>query len=508
MTSEAITKEKVKEAPKLFNHLNGISLKARCTRGGIALTIGTVLGRGLQLVRYMVLARLLMPEELGLMAIVLAATSAFEAAFQVGIRQSVIQNKKGAETEYLNAAWWFQTIRGLVLFIVAFLAAPLVSKFYDNPELLLLMRVTLLAVVFRSIISPRAHVLEKEFQFHKSVLLTQISSILGTLWTIALVFILHNIWALVIGYVCEAFFYFFLSFILCPFLPRFSIDRNSLNKIMRFAYGMFGLPILTIVASQTDVIVLGKLLPMAVVGVYSLALRLATTPQDLYLRIFAPVLLSAFSEKQDDKPCLCRAILKMTKVTAMFGLPLAVFCVVSAGKILTIVFKSEYATAAVPFGILSIGALLLIQGITLASIHLAIGQPHLYRRIVFHRAAILVCLIYPAITFFGMTGAAMATLLAGFAALFAQIISMRKQIGLRLLQYLLCWLPGLALALIVLIPVTLFKLFGPSLIKENIVINGILCLLSYGIGAMFLFRGRLRNFKLNYKSPKEYIDID
>ena len=322
---------------------------------------GVTISRTLQLVRYMIMARLLVPSQLGLMAIVLAATTLFETIFEVGIKQSVIQSKRGDREEYLNVAWWFQAVRGFGLFVIAFMAAPAVSWFYDKPELLYLLRVTFLALVFKGLMSPVTYVLEKKFQFQKVVYLTQGSSLLGTLLTIVLAFFLRNIWALVIGFVFEAFLLSLLSFIICPFLPRLSIKRDCLDEILRFSRGMFGIPILTLIAFQTDIFVLGKLAPLAVVGTYSMAVSLSQVPRSYYVRIFSPLLLPAFSRNQDDEKYLCGTALKMTNATAIFGLPLAAFCVVCAGAILSIALGNQYATAAVPFGLFSIYAVVRIQ---------------------------------------------------------------------------------------------------------------------------------------------------
>ncbi|MFA5240239.1 MAG: oligosaccharide flippase family protein, partial [Phycisphaerae bacterium] len=149
--------------------VRGNNLKARSARGAISLGIGSILERGLRLVRNMILARLLVPDEFGLMAIVLAAATTFEAFTEVGVKQSVIHNKKGDETEYLNVAWWFQAVRGLALFVVGFIIAPWIGAFYNNPGLLPLLRVSFIAILFNGFMSPRVYVLEKKIQFGKYV---------------------------------------------------------------------------------------------------------------------------------------------------------------------------------------------------------------------------------------------------------------------------------------------------------------------------------------------------
>ncbi len=133
--------------------LQGENLKAKSARGLVKLSAGAGVERALRLVRTMILTRILAPDQFGLMAIVLVLVNVFEQLSEVGIKLSVIQNKRGSDYEYLNATWWFQAARGLGLFAVAMLAAPWVSSFYGKPHLLIFLQVSLLAIVFRGFIS-------------------------------------------------------------------------------------------------------------------------------------------------------------------------------------------------------------------------------------------------------------------------------------------------------------------------------------------------------------------
>lgn len=422
--------------------VRGSNLEARSIRGALALATGTGFERVMRLVRNMVLARVLAPKEFGLMAIVLAASLAFEAFTEVGVRLSVIHNKRGAGREYLNVAWWVQALRGLGLFIIAYLTSPWISQFYKNAELLPLMRVAFVAVLLRSLMSPRAYVLEKKMRFGKWAFMTQVSGLLGTMVTIGLVlFVVRSVWALVIGFVAEAAFQCLLSFVLCPFLPRLSVDKHSLSEILKYARGVFGLSLLTIVALQTDVVVLGKLVSPELLGMYALALALAQQPAWIFSQVIGRVLFPAFAEKQDNKKALCRVVLKMIRVTIVLGVPLIALAAVFAGPILSVVYGQKYTAIAVPFGILCATMLFRIQGNVLAGIYLAIGEPHLHRRFVTLLAVLIVSLIYPGIALFGLVGAAGVLLLSNIVAVFMQVIWMRKQIGLCFKDYIACWIP-------------------------------------------------------------------
>jgi len=458
---------------KLKSQFRGDSLKARCARSGLILGVGAFFAKFLGFASKMILTRLLAPEAMGLMVLILSMTQLFSVLTEVGIKQSVIQNKKGAQAEYLNMAWWFQSLRGIGLYAVAFIVAPWICQFYfDKPEILalhsnaeivMMVRVAFLAYLFGGFASPRIHVLEREFKFGKSVLIKQGSWILGIILTIILAFTMRNVWAIVIGHVSSTLFVCIFSFIFCPFRPRLNYDKESFHELYRFARGVVGLPVLTYIAYNIDVLVAGKMLSADLVGMYGMALVLAWAPQDLFGRIVNPLLLPAFAEKQDDKETLCRSVLKITKVTALFGIPLTALAIICGKTILSVVYIPEYSLVAVPFGMLCIYSLLLVQGTILVSLVFAVGQPEKNRIFVGLRALILAVLIYPGIKFFGLTGAAVVLLLASFIALCLQVTILRKIIGLRFYDYAISWLPGLAMAVPVLVIVELSRFLKPDL---------------------------------------------
>lgn len=438
----------------------GTGLAAKSAQGVMTLGGGMVAGKGLKTLRYMILARILAPEEFGPMAIVATMAMFFEAFTDIGIKTSVIQNKRGAEPEYLNAAWWIQAIRGLGLFIIAFLVAPLISSFYERPELLRLLQVSFLGILFTGLISPRAHLFEREYQFGRVVLLRLCSAVSGTIVMIVLAFVMRNVWALVLGLVTEAAVFCVLSHILVPFLPRFSIDRRCLRELLKFARGLFGSPLLAWISFKADILVLGKLVADAQLGMYSLAVRLFYLPVDLFARTIRPVLLPGFAQKQDDKKELCRAVLRVTRATAVFVLPLVVFMVCCASGILLVAYGRKYVAVTFPFAILCLQILTGTEGSILGTMYMAIGQPHLHRRFVMFRTAIIVALIYPGIIYFGLLGAASVMALGNFAAYLGQIYWCRRVIDLRIRSYVRCYVPGLLLSLPVVMTIGILLILG------------------------------------------------
>jgi O-antigen/teichoic acid export membrane protein len=468
----------------------GSSLKARCARGAVAVGFGMMTWRGLRFVRNVFLTRLLAAADLGLMAIVMAAYTVFESLTDVGVKQSVIHNKAGATDEYLNVTWWFQTVRGLGLFTVAFLAAPLVCRFYQMPELLWLLRVTFIAMLFEGLQSPRVFVLEKEFKFGKSMVFMQSGRVVGTILTIVLAFYIRNVWVMVIGLLTSAVIRLFLSYIFCAFVPSFKIDSKCFGDLKKFARGMFGLSMLTMVAMQTDVLMLGKLVSVGDLGLYSMALSLSQQPVGILYQILSPVLLPAFAEKQDDKQALCRAIFKTSRILVILGVPITAFMVFCSSSLLSLVYTVKYAAVAIPFGILCITMLVRTQGSVLSLVYQAIGKPYLHRRYTTLLAILIVCLMYPGIKLYGLTGAALVLFVGHTIAVWMQLVWMREPIGIRLKNYVKCWLPGLWLVMIISAPVALLHLFEMRTLALDLATGGLACLIACIVG-VYLLRHQL-----------------
>ncbi len=468
--------------------LKGTDIKARSARAVMALGIGTFAGRSMRFIRSMILARILAPDQIGIMAIVMSFSMTFEALTEVGVKQSIIQNKQGANTRYLNVAWWMQVTRAMCLFGIASLLAPWISSFYGNPELLQLMRVAFIAIALRGFISPRAAVLEKEYKFGRAVFIVQGSAILGAIISIGLALVMRNVWALVIGFVIEMAILCILSFIVVPFMPRFEIDRSSLVELMKFARGIFGLPVLTALSFQAPILILGKVISKDQLGLYSYAALLSYIPVDLYIRTIAPVVLSAFSEKQDDKNALCRGVLRTTRWTACFVIPLVAFMVCCASELLLLAYGPKYVAMAIPFAVLCLQIVARNQAVSLAGIYLAVGQPHLQRRFAMIRAVVIIGLMYPAAVRFGPLGAAVVIVLSNIVSLFMQVFKAREVIDLELSRYVRSYIPGLLLALPIIMTAGLLWVFRVDSPLFVLAISALVFIVTFAVSVLIMNR--------------------
>ena len=132
--------------------LTGRNLKARAARGSLWLGGASTFDQVTRFVRQVILVRILAPADFGLMALVIAASRAFDTFTEVGVRQCVVQSKSGGTDEFLNAAWWSSMARGVMLYVVGLLMAPYVCRFYDRPDLLPLLQVAFSTMILNCLV--------------------------------------------------------------------------------------------------------------------------------------------------------------------------------------------------------------------------------------------------------------------------------------------------------------------------------------------------------------------
>jgi lipopolysaccharide exporter len=477
--------------PHANSVIAGESLKAKVFRGGAWIGTWSVGSQGARFARNILLTRLLAPEAFGLMALVLSAASVFHTMTDIGVKEALVQNPRGTEEHYANAAWWLTLGRSLLLYLVAFVSAPWVSDFYGNPQLAPLLRVAFVAVLFDGIFSSRAYVAMKEMKFGKWAAINHGGGIFGVIVTIILAFFIRNVWALVIGSVAESAGSCALSYILCPHMPTFWWDAEAFRDLLRFAKGLFGLSFLNFVFARTDVFVLAKLFSPAALGLYVMAVYLAQTPTSFIMNLFGQTLLPTFAQIQDSPQRTRRILLQVTSATLLVGMPIVVFILFSGNSMLRVFYGQRYALASASLMVASCVALLNIVNGQITTVFYARGLPRLHRRCVFIMALTMIVLIYPFVKSFGLVGGQLAALVSIGTGFLFQVARIRELIGLNLVRYGKAFLLSAGISLTVAF---VYLAARPFVVFErpvaNIVIGATGCLVAYSLSLMSLLRSR------------------
>jgi O-antigen/teichoic acid export membrane protein len=426
--------------------MHGDALRAKAARGGMSLGTGTAAEQVCRFARNMLLARLLMPSAFGTMAIVMSSSSIITAISDVGLGPAVIQHPRGTEDSFLDAAWWLGLIRAVFIYAFVFATAPWVARFYVNPQLNGLLRVTLLATILDAMLSPRSKRIQKEMKFGRYAMIINGGSILGVITTVVLAFVLRSVWALAFGYCAENIFRCLFSYILCPGLPSLKIDRTAYRELIHFSKGMFGLSFLNLVFSRADIFVLGKLVTANTLGLYTLAVYLVQTPATFLINMMGSLLLPAFSHVRGDKERSNRMLSKVTSGAILLGVPIVMMFWFCGSSVLTVVYGARYAVGGTTLAIAGIVAFLNILNNFITSLFFAEGKPALHRRAVAASAVVMVICIYPICHFMGIVGGQVSALIAIVVSYLLQVERARDVSGLRVTRYARALLPAICVS--------------------------------------------------------------
>lgn len=431
------------------------SIRSRAIRGGSVLAVGTTIERLARLARNMLLARLIAPDQFGTMALILAVTGLFAALTEVGIPQAVVQNKRGNTPEFLNVAWWFGVIRGVLVASAGVALSPVISAIYGLPELTPLLSFAFIGMIVGGLISPRVYSLQREFRFSAMLWTTVGSGIIATGVTLVVGLYMHSVWALVIGAVSEALIGSILSFILCPIRPSLKLDPESRRDLFQFTRGMAGLPILNFAIMQADVFVLGKVASTELLGLYSMAISVAGFPLTIFNRVALPLVIPVVSTVQENLAEVRSMLLRLSRLVWLLGLPMATVMALCADPLLVLVYgRPEFTLVGSAFGLYGLMTVVYMASLVIFSMYLAIGRPSLNRRFTITRAALVVVSMYPLAHFWGGFGAALSLLIALIIAMIVQLVSVRQAVGMRIREYAITLRAGIIISVVVAVPIS------------------------------------------------------
>ena len=339
--------------------------------------------------------------------------------------------------------------------------------------------------------SARAYVAIKEMKFSRWALISNGGAILGVALTIILSFFIRDVWALVIGTASESAARFVLSYVICPWFPSLHVDRKSLKDLIEYSKGVFGIPLLTLIFTRTDVFVLGKLLSAARLGLYTMGIAAGQIPILFISNLLYQISLSALSEIQEDKARTNRVIIRVTSLVAALGAPALAFAYFCGGSALTIIYGRPYAVTAGPLFLALCAALINLANSQISGVFYATGVPSLHRRSVAAVAVLMIVLVYPLSAWLGPLGAQIASLISITIGFGLQLERIHHITGLVISEYVTAIarsaVPAACVVVVCLAARLLTWWTNPL---PNIASGAVGCLIAYSVVCIILLRQR------------------
>ena len=430
------------------------SLHQRTLKSGIWSFGSRIATRGVTMLKLLIVAILLNPDDIGLLGVALLTIAVLEVFTRTGFKESIIQNKDDI-SGHLNTAWTVLVVRGIGLFGVVYFSAPYIADFFGDPRVTSVVQVISLVLVFRGLMNIGVVLFEKELEFHKKFLLDLSKVVPAFIITVVLAIILKNVWSLVYGTVIGSFSMMLVSYKIHSYKPSFEFEFKKAKEMFGFGKWIFGSSILIFIATQGDDIFLGRVLGIASLGVYQLSYNLSNTPATEITHVISKVTFPAYSKIQDSLDRLKEGLFKTLRITLTLSIPLSIAIIIFVPEFTQYILGEKWIEVIWPARILAVSGLLRSITATWGPYYKARGKPKFafYKNI--FRVIGIFATIYWLTTYYGIVGASLSVLIGQSLAFSFDRYFMRKLGPFKInLFELLDYLKGLLLS--VAIPSVLY----------------------------------------------------
>ena len=350
-----------------------------------------VVGKAVVLLTTVVLARLLAPEQFGLVSLALVLIVYAEAIADVGVAQALIYFQPRVST--IRAALLCSSLVGVMLAAVGALAAPLIGDFFGRQDVVPIVRLLAVSLLFSALGAVPEALLRRALQFRRLTAATVTRAVATGVISIGLAAAGWGAWALAWGTVAGTFSYAVAVWLLVPervaLLPG-KTSPGRLNAVLRYGIPVAGGTLLAKLIFDVDYLIVGHQLGVEALGFYTLAFRI---PELLIINVFfviSSVSFPVYSRARSDLARLTDGYLLSTRMQALYGVSAGVGIAVVAPLLVPLVFGEAWRPAVAPLIGLAIYAACRSLGAGANEIYKALGRPGLTITVSLLRLAILV----------------------------------------------------------------------------------------------------------------------
>lgn len=364
--------------------------------------------KGLGLVSTIILARLLVPADFGLIAMAMSIIAALELLSSFGFDYALIQRQDATRAHY-DTAWTLNvTFAMLLAALLAVLAYP-VADFYNEPRLRAVMQVLALGTLVNGFENIGVVAFRKDLAFRTEFLMRIAQKVCATAITLPLAFALRNYWALVIGMVTGNLLSVLISYYAHPFRPRLSLAARA--QLFSFSKWLLVNNVLYFLHDRTPDFILGRIAGANVLGVFSISYEISNLPTAELVAPINRAVLPAYAKMAHDLEVLRRGFLDVIGLAVVVALP-AGFGIAAISELIVHVILGDKWAAAVPLiSILAlVGSLNAVQSNCGNALY-AMGRPKVVTLAAFVHVGLLVPTVIWAAYYYGAVGVAYAYLL-------------------------------------------------------------------------------------------------
>jgi O-antigen/teichoic acid export membrane protein len=329
-------------------------------KGIVWSSLEILIKRVLDLVVKLILARLLFPEDFGIIGMATVFTSLIQVLNDAGMGSALIQRKKEDLNEkHFHTVFWTSIIWSFFLFIlVSFVIAPIAANFYNTPLLNEVIPILSISILSNSLNVVHKAKLMRGLKFKKLAFINNISSLLSGGLSIIMALYGFGVWSLVFNSVAAFVISVPLFYLATKWVPKFLWDKTSFKDV--FSFGVFTTftQLIESFTSNVDYLVIGKLFSSTMLGTYTLAYMLTNMVKAQISSMLNRVMFPFYSSIQNDVTKVKGHFLEIIKYYSLIIYPLMLILLIYGEPLILSFFGEKWRESIIPMKILAVSVLI------------------------------------------------------------------------------------------------------------------------------------------------------
>lgn len=295
--------------------------------------------QGLRFVSTIVLARILSPEDFGILAMAAMILHFIEAISDPTFEVQILKKDK-VDVRLYDTIWTFQIIRGFLIAALLIVLAPLLSEFFSEPRLDQVLLLVALTPVIDGFKNVGLVLFEKDMNFKKQFVVETASVFASAITAISLGLLMRTYWPLIIAMVVASATRFVLSYIMHSYRPRPSLF--GWRDIMGIGAWLLVSRVCYFIESKAGDFAVGRLVGTAALGYFSMAFRLSDIATQSLMAPARRVLLPGYAKLAGDPRLLQSSFLDVLAVMLIIGAPLGAGMALTAEPLVAVLLGSKW----------------------------------------------------------------------------------------------------------------------------------------------------------------------
>ncbi len=329
------------------------SLKAKAVTGLMWSFIENFSKLGLTFIIGIILARLLMPREFGLIGMITIFIALSQSLVDSGFTQALIRKQDCSQSDY-STVFYFNLLVGILLYAVLYFSAGAISRFFEEPQLHLLVQVIGLGIIVNALSIVQRARLIKNINFKLQARITIIASICSGTISIIMAYSGYGVWSLVVLSLTGIFFTTLLLWLWNNWKPSLVFSRSSFKEMFSFGYKLMISGLIDTVYRNIYLFIIGKYFSATDLGYYTRADQFKNLPSQNISEVIQRVSYPVLSKIQDDIPRLKVAYQKVLRSTMLLTFVLMILMIATAKPLILTLIGEKWLPSVVYLQLLSV----------------------------------------------------------------------------------------------------------------------------------------------------------